>query len=104
MPYMTEFQSTSTYGCTSYEPPISPVGSSRPHRVNDNDPWANGPALTSLDWGTGDGESGGSVIGAPDGYHGAEATPVGGAVLPLMLCLMLYVLFRRCSRCGSIFR
>lgn len=79
-----KFQSTSTYH-TAYYASVTPVGSSRPRRSGENDE----DDLTGTT-GTGT-ESGGSTISGPNGYHGAEATPIGGSILPLSLCLLTYL-------------
>lgn len=48
------------------------------------------------DWGTeGSIESGQSGMGSTSGPHGGEASPVGGALLPMLLMVAGYALYKK---------
>lgn len=89
MPEVT-FQSTSPYinsNMVSSGTTYAPASYGPRRSAMDDDDW--------LDWGDGDGESGGTTIGEANGMHGGESLPVGDAIYPLILCLIAYFAIKR---------
>lgn len=86
--------STSGTVATPY-PTITPVGAAAPRRLGGSE----GGFTPSddeddfLDWGDGNGESGGGTIGIPQGNHTGEATPIGDACWPLLAILIVWFVF-----------